>query len=182
MVTTLFIFQSLASLSDFESGLDLFKSPAQCLLTYNDELDSVFGGPGLRAGSCVGRYCRIRLLLPEKQKAINIYGFTLLSSELAGCAGTGKTQFCLQLCANIQIPAELDGLSGKAVYLDTEGSFPSQRMKQIANATKKNVLEMIKVQQERLGRWVGIIIAATTLIDSLLIIFNFQGLSFFFRS
>lgn len=85
-----------------------------------------------------------------KTQAILYNQFKLSFPELAGCAGTGKTQFCLQLCANVQIPSELDGLSGKAIYLDTEGAFHAERMKQIAQATKINVLQMIAAQKERM--------------------------------
>ncbi|PAA85670.1 hypothetical protein BOX15_Mlig031247g3, partial [Macrostomum lignano] len=54
-------------------------------------------------------------------------------TELAGSAGSGKTQLCMQLCASVQLPAALGGLQGGAVYLDTEGSFSPRRQAQIAS-------------------------------------------------
>ena len=33
-------------------------------------------------------------------------------NEIAGNSGAGKTQLCLQLCLNVQLPAELGGLNG----------------------------------------------------------------------
>nr|XP_039260907.1 DNA repair protein RAD51 homolog 3-like [Styela clava] len=56
-------------------------------------------------------------------------------TEIAGEAGLGKTQFCFQLCVDVQIPACLGGVDGEAVYLDVEGTFFPQRVAQITNAT-----------------------------------------------
>ncbi|MEM1909975.1 MAG: ATPase domain-containing protein, partial [Thermofilaceae archaeon] len=41
--------------------------------------------------------------------------------EFAGEFGTGKTQLCHQLSVTVQLPRERGGLSGGAVYIDTEG-------------------------------------------------------------
>jgi len=58
--------------------------------------------------------------------------------EVAGMPGSGKTQFCLQVCAAAQIgaAAELggDGSFAEAVYLDTEGSFVPRRYAQVCQA------------------------------------------------
>ena len=43
----------------------------------------------------------------------------------------------MQLCVSSQIPEALGGLGGQAVYIDTEGSFMSNRVVQIVNATIK---------------------------------------------
>ena len=56
--------------------------------------------------------------------------------EIAGKAGLGKTQICLQLCATVQVPAELGGLGGRAVYLDTEGDFCGERMAEVRSCVK----------------------------------------------
>jgi RAD51-like protein 2 len=44
----------------------------------------------------------------------------------------------MQLCANVQLPIEKGGISGTAIYIDTEGSFIPKRMQQIAQATHLN--------------------------------------------
>ena len=56
-------------------------------------------------------------------------------TELCGCPGIGKTQLCIQLCCSAQIPIAFGGLSGGAVYVDTEGSFTAERAADIASAT-----------------------------------------------
>ena len=58
-------------------------------------------------------------------------------TEICGAAGVGKTQISMQLCVNVQVPQALDGLEGQAVYIDTEGSFMSNRVIEIARATIK---------------------------------------------
>ncbi|KAJ3679848.1 hypothetical protein LUZ60_016126 [Juncus effusus] len=48
-------------------------------------------------------------------------------TEIGGVPGIGKTQLGIQLAVNVQIPIEYGGLGGKAVYIDTEGSFLAER-------------------------------------------------------
>lgn len=45
---------------------------------------------------------------------------------------SGKTQLCLMLCVTAQLPPELGGLGGNVLYFDTEGTFSSNRVYQIA--------------------------------------------------
>ncbi|KAJ3277053.1 DNA repair protein rad51c [Terramyces sp. JEL0728] len=52
-------------------------------------------------------------------------------TEIVGLAGIGKTQLCMQLCANVQ----QSPINGKAFYIDTEGSFMASRFSQIAQAS-----------------------------------------------
>ncbi|XP_065354472.1 DNA repair protein RAD51 homolog 3 [Calliphora vicina] len=53
-------------------------------------------------------------------------------TELCGAPGTGKTQFCLQLCLNVQFPEQMGGLGGKAFYIDTNQDFSPYRLKELA--------------------------------------------------
>ncbi|CAG8471322.1 16674_t:CDS:2 [Funneliformis caledonium] len=43
-------------------------------------------------------------------------------TEIVGESSAGKTQMCLQLCLTVQMPIELGGLEGGAVYISTEGN------------------------------------------------------------
>ena len=67
-------------------------------------------------------------------------------TEAYGAFGSGKTQLALTLAVNVQLPKEQGGINGKAVYIDTEGTFRPARIRQIAegmgaNADKvKNIL------------------------------------------
>ncbi|XP_030491847.2 DNA repair protein RAD51 homolog 3 isoform X3 [Cannabis sativa] len=62
-------------------------------------------------------------------------------TEIGGVPGIGKTQLGIQLAVNVQIPMGLGGLGGKAVYIDTEGSFMVERATQIAEASISDMLE-----------------------------------------
>uniref|UniRef100_A0A182SFB3 DNA repair protein RAD51 homolog 3 n=1 Tax=Anopheles maculatus TaxID=74869 RepID=A0A182SFB3_9DIPT len=55
-------------------------------------------------------------------------------TELCGPPGSGKTQLCLQLSVNVQIPRRLGGLQGRAVYLDTNYGFCPKRVQEMAKA------------------------------------------------
>lgn len=76
------------------------------LTTNSQDLDNIIGG-GLPTGSI---------------------------TEFFGEYRTGKTQIAHQLCVNVQISKEKGGLEGKALYIDTEGSFNPIRIKQMAEA------------------------------------------------
>jgi DNA repair protein RAD51 len=53
-------------------------------------------------------------------------------TELFGEFRTGKTQLCHQLCVTCQLPVDKGGGEGKALYIDTEGTFRPQRLVAIA--------------------------------------------------
>lgn len=55
-------------------------------------------------------------------------------TEVCGVPGVGKTQMSLQLCVDVQIPECFGGIGGQAVYIDTEGSFVPERLKEMADA------------------------------------------------
>ncbi len=69
-------------------------------------------------------------------------------TEFFGEFGSGKTQVGFQLCVNVQLPEGEGGLGGGAFFIDTEGTFRSYRIVEIAKALNldpKNVLKNIKV-------------------------------------
>jgi DNA repair protein RadA len=53
-------------------------------------------------------------------------------TEISGEFATGKTQICFQLSVNVQLPSDEGGLEGSVYYIDTEGTFSSTRIAQIA--------------------------------------------------
>lgn len=74
------------------------------LTTGSKDLDAVLGG-GMETGSL---------------------------TELFGEFRTGKTQLCHTLCVTCQLPMDGGGGEGKAMYIDTEGTFRPQRLVEIA--------------------------------------------------
>ena len=53
-------------------------------------------------------------------------------TEIFGEFRTGKTQICHTLCVTCQLPKENGGGAGKAIYIDTEGTFIPEKLIPIA--------------------------------------------------
>lgn len=53
-------------------------------------------------------------------------------TELFGEFRTGKTQLCHTLCVTCQLPLSSGGGEGRALYIDTEGTFRPERLRAIA--------------------------------------------------
>ena len=69
------------------------------------ELDAIFGG-GIESGSITEFYGEYR---------------------------TGKTQLCLTVCVSCFLPRALGGGEGRALFLDTEGTFRPERLEPVAS-------------------------------------------------
>jgi DNA repair protein RadA len=65
-------------------------------------------------------------------------------TEAFGAFGSGKTQVGLCLAVNVQLPVDKGGAEGKAVYIDTEGTFRPQRVHQIAEGIGANPEMVLK--------------------------------------
>lgn len=61
-------------------------------------------------------------------------------TELYGEFRTGKTQWCHALCVTAQMPRAQGGGEGKAAYIDTEGTFRPERIKQIGERVARPLL------------------------------------------
>ncbi|XP_005986848.1 DNA repair protein RAD51 homolog 3 [Latimeria chalumnae] len=70
------------------------------------------------------------------------------TTEICGAPGVGKTQLCLQLAVDVQIPECFGGLDGEAVYIDTEGSFIVDRAVDIAHAAVEHCKLITESHQE----------------------------------
>ncbi|MCG7851989.1 MAG: DNA repair and recombination protein RadA [Methanosarcinaceae archaeon] len=65
-------------------------------------------------------------------------------TEFFGEFRTGKTQIMHQLCVNVQLPKSQGGIGGKALYIDTEGTFRPERLIQMAEAKGMDYREVLK--------------------------------------
>ncbi len=103
----------------FQSGLEFAEKREEVfhMTTGSKEFDTLLGGRGLET------------------KAI---------TEAFGSYGSGKTQLGLSLAVNCQMPLEMGGAEGKAVYIDTEGTFRPERVRQIAEAKGMNPENVLK--------------------------------------
>ena len=103
----------------FQDGLEFSEKRKEIyyITTGSKELDNLLGGRGIET------------------KAI---------TEAFGAYGSGKTQVGLTLAVNVQLPLEKGGVEGKAVYIDSEGTFRPERIKQIANSKGLNSESVLK--------------------------------------
>lgn len=65
-------------------------------------------------------------------------------TEFYGEYGSGKSQVCHQLCVNVQLPPERGGLDGGALYIDTENTFRTERIVQMARNLGLNPEGVVK--------------------------------------
>jgi len=71
-------------------------------------------------------------------------------TELYGEFRTGKSALCHTACVTCQLPTSQGGAEGKAIYIDTEGCFRPERIKDIAirfNMNPDEVLDNIAFAQ-----------------------------------
>jgi len=69
-------------------------------------------------------------------------------TECFGEFGSGKSQIGFQIAVNAQLPKDKGGLNSKVAFIDTEGTFRPERIKQLAEAKgldPKKVLKNILV-------------------------------------
>jgi len=65
-------------------------------------------------------------------------------TEFYGEYGSGKSQVCHQMCVNVQLPPERGGLGGGALYIDTENTFRTERIVQMAQHLGLNPEDVVK--------------------------------------
>ena len=75
-------------------------------------------------------------------------------TEVAGEAGSGKTQLCLQLTASALLPSWLGGAESGVAYVDTEGCFNPGRLAEIYAGSLALVGEEVgsTLDEERRGK------------------------------
>jgi len=87
-------------------------------------------------------------------------------TEFIGEFGAGKTQICHQLAVMVQLPPEQGGLSARALYIDSEGTFRPERV--IAIARYRGVdpnLALDGIIYARAFYWRDLVILLKTIID-----------------
>jgi DNA repair protein RadA len=103
----------------FQDGLEYAEKRKEIgrITTGSKNLDNLLGGRGIET------------------KAI---------TEAFGAFGSGKTQLALSLAVGVQLPEEQGGCNGKAVYIDTEGTFRPERVRQFAGGIGANSDKVLK--------------------------------------
>uniref|UniRef100_A0A672YPA4 DNA repair protein RAD51 homolog 3 n=1 Tax=Sphaeramia orbicularis TaxID=375764 RepID=A0A672YPA4_9TELE len=105
------------------TALELLQKEAELksIVTFSSQLDAALGG-----GVPVGK-----------------------TTEVCGVPGIGKTQLCLQLAVDVQIPECFGGVGGQALFIDTEGSFTVQRLVDLAAAAVRHCSLLVEDDEQR---------------------------------
>ena len=128
-----------------ESGLG-DKTTAKLIKVCMDKLDI-----GFKSAEVIWEHRKnIARITTSSQELDDLLGGGLETgclTEFFGEFRTGKTQLMHQLCVNVQLPREQGGLEGRALYIDTEGTFRPERIIQMAegldldhNTILKNII------------------------------------------
>ncbi|XP_066552015.1 DNA repair protein RAD51 homolog 3 [Amia ocellicauda] len=159
-------FHSSRDLSDLRP-LELSKEAGISQEEALEVLQAVRGEPGQRGAQAEGRLTALELLQREQALGSIVTFCSALdrtlgggvpigkTTEICGAPGVGKTQLCIQLAVDVQIPLCFGGLGGQAVFLDTEGSFLVQRAVDVAEAAVQHcaLLAEDAEQQDALQRF-----------------------------
>lgn len=62
-------------------------------------------------------------------------------TEVYGEFGSGKSQVTHQLCVNVQLPNEVGGLEGSAIFIDSEDTFRPERIDDMVRGLDDDVIE-----------------------------------------
>ena len=65
-------------------------------------------------------------------------------TEVFGEFGSGKSQISHELAVTVQLPIEQGGLEGQCVFIDTENTFRTERIEQIANGFELEHEEVLR--------------------------------------
>lgn len=71
-------------------------------------------------------------------------------TEMFGEFRTGKTQLCHTLAVTCQLPIDQGGGEGKAMYIDTEGTFRPERLLAVAERSVRTHTHTCSVYKEQL--------------------------------
>ncbi|MCS7104654.1 MAG: AAA family ATPase [Thermofilaceae archaeon] len=95
-------------------------------------------------------------------------------TELVGEFGAGKTQLCHQLAVMVQLPRDRGGLNGRALYVDTEGTFRPERVVSMARYRgldpEKTLENIIVVEARSEGSLLSVISALRELEVRLIVV------------
>ncbi|XP_028308828.1 DNA repair protein RAD51 homolog 3 [Gouania willdenowi] len=73
------------------------------------------------------------------------------TTEIYGVPGIGKTQLCLQLAVDVQVPQCFGGVGGEVIFMDTEGTFVLQRFAELAAAAVTHCSLLAEDEEQRVA-------------------------------
>ena len=86
---------------------------------------------------------KISTLIPEIDQMMGGGIETQSVTEIYGGYGAGKSQLTHQMCVNVQLPRDVGGLQGRAIFIDTEDSFRPERIAGMACGLEDEAIEAV---------------------------------------
>jgi len=124
-----------------------FEIKIECAREIIQEVSSLMDSQPISAADLLFKEEKRRRCTTSSEELDNLLGggiFTGEITEISGEFATGKTQLCFQLSVNVQLSEDQGGLDGTVYYIDTEGTFSSTRVAQIASEKGLNPKEILK--------------------------------------
>ncbi len=123
-----------ASPADLAESAEIGESTAKKMIKAAREIADI---GGFRTGQDVfeqrKNIRKLRTFVPEFDDLLGGGVESQAITECYGEFGSGKSQIVHQLAVNVQLPEELGGLGGSAIYIDTENTFRPERIEQMVN-------------------------------------------------
>jgi DNA repair protein RadA len=133
---------AVASPGELSNQADVGESSASDIINAAREAADI---GGFETGSAVlerrERIGKLKTLVPELDDLLGGGIETQSITEVYGEFGAGKSQVTHQLAVNVQLPGEVGGLDGRAIFVDSEDTFRPERIEEMLNGLDDEVLQ-----------------------------------------
>lgn len=86
------------------------------------------------------RIGKLKTLVPELDELLGGGVETQSITEVYGEFGAGKSQITHQLAVNVQLPSEVGGLEGSAIFVDSEDTFRPERIDEMVRGLDEEII------------------------------------------
>lgn len=140
---------AVASPDELSEEADLGDSTASKIVrAARDESDVGGFETGAEVADRRQNISKLKTLVAEVDELLGGGVETQSITEIYGEFGSGKSQLTHQLSVNVQLPEEVGGLNGRAVFIDTEDTFRPERIEQMIKGLDDEILEKVKDKKE----------------------------------
>lgn len=132
---------AVASPSELSNTADVGENTAHDIIQAAREAADI---GGFETGTSVlqrrERIGKLSMLVPELDDMLGGGVETQSITEIYGEFGAGKSQVTHQLSVNVQLPSEVGGLGGSAIFVDSEDTFRPERIDEMVRGLEDEVI------------------------------------------
>lgn len=132
---------AVASPSELSNTADVGENTAHDIIQAAREAADI---GGFETGKSVlqrrERIGKLSMLVPELDDMLGGGVETQSITEVYGEFGAGKSQITHQLSVNVQLPSEVGGLEGSAIFVDSEDTFRPERIDEMVRGLEDEVI------------------------------------------